>query len=245
MASLRWEARAQAPLAVQGSATITLDHLAGFYNHVLVNGLSTTLRLEAAGPDMFRMPEPATVTIAAVQAGVDITDVALRFQLGWQRPAALPWVELRDVSAALLGGKVMSDGLRFEQAEPRHAVTITVEHIDMQQLLQLEQQQGLGGTGVLDGVIPVTTHADRDTSPGWRLGSASARRHTAVSPRPGHCTEARCSAYAVANGLTSSGEFSLYCAQNSGTVCRRWHALSCGTARREEPGLAGRAPGPL
>lgn len=157
MASLRWDARAvdHGPLAVRGSATIILDHLSGFYNNVLVNGLSTTLRFEAAGPDTFSMPEPAIVTIAAVQAGIDITDVALHFQLGWQPPSALPWVEFRDVSAALLGGKVTSDGLRFERAEPRHALSIKVEHIDMQQLLQLEQQQGLVGTGLLDGVMPV------------------------------------------------------------------------------------------
>lgn len=155
MGSLRWNASAHEALAVQGSATITLDQLSGFYNTVLVQGLSTTLTLEAVGPDMFRMPEPATVTVAAIQAGVDITDVALRLQLGWQPPAALPWVDVRDVRAALLGGKIMSDGLRFEPAEPHQAVAINIEHIDIQQILQLEQQQGLVGTGVLDGMMPV------------------------------------------------------------------------------------------
>jgi hypothetical protein len=138
----RWDTPAHGPLPVQGSATITMDRLSGFYNNVLVNGLSTALRLEASGSDMFRMPEPATVTIAAIQAGVDITEIALRYQ--------------RDLSATFLGGKVMSDGLRFDNTEAPHALTVKVEHIDLQQLLQLEQQQGLVGTGVLDGVIPVT-----------------------------------------------------------------------------------------
>jgi hypothetical protein len=40
-------------------------------------------------------------------------------------------------------------------AHPDQTFTVKVEQLDLQQLLHLEQQKGIEGTGVLDGVIPV------------------------------------------------------------------------------------------
>jgi len=138
------------------SATVTLEQLSGQYQNVLVNGLTTTLKLQTADTDTIVMPEPARVTMAALQTGVELTDLSLHLQLGWQLPATLAWVELRDVSAALFGGRVTSEGLRFDVKHPPPAFAVNVEHLDLQQLLQVEQQKGVEGTGILDGVIPVS-----------------------------------------------------------------------------------------
>jgi dicarboxylate transporter DctA-like protein len=88
---------------------------------------------------------------------VEVTDLSLHLQVGWKPPATLEWVELRDVSATLFGGRVTSAGRRFDVAPPQQefAVQVNVEHLDLGQLLQVEQHRGLAGTGVLDGVIPV------------------------------------------------------------------------------------------
>lgn len=159
LVSLTWSPDARpldhASVLYTGSATLTLEDLSGQYKNVRVNGLTTTLTLHTAEAEAIIMPEPARVTMAALQAGVDVTDLSLHLQLGWQPPATLPWVELRDVSAALFGARLTSAGLRFDSARPEPAFTVNVEHLDLQQLLQVEQHKGLEGTGVLDGVIPV------------------------------------------------------------------------------------------
>ena len=159
LASLTWRPDARpldhASVLYTGSATITLEELSGQYKNVIVNGLTTTLKLHTAEADAIIMPEPARVTMAALQAGVDVTDLSLHVQLGWQPPAPLAWVELRDVSAALFGGRLTSAGLRFDGARPEPAFAVNVEHLDLQQLLQVEQQKGLEGTGILDGIMPV------------------------------------------------------------------------------------------
>ena len=172
MASLTWQPEAQSlePGAVlyTGNATLTLEQLSGQYENVLVQGLTTTLELHTAGADAITMPEPATVTIAALQTGVEVTDVSLQLQLGLRTPATLAWVELRNVSASVLGGRVMSEGLRFEAARPEHTLLVKVEQLDIQQLLQLEQQQSVEGTGFLDGVIPILlTPAGVQVQDGW------------------------------------------------------------------------------
>jgi hypothetical protein len=59
------------------------------------------------------------------------------------------------VNAAVFGGRVTSEGGRLDVAHPDQTFTVKAEQLDLQQLLHLEQQKGMEGTGVLDGVIPV------------------------------------------------------------------------------------------
>src|SRR5262249_55691774 len=148
--------RTWGPEAGSGSATIMLEQLSGQYESMAVNGLTTTLNLQTAGADTFTMPEPARVTIAALQTGVEVTDLSLDLQLGWTPPATLAWVAVSNVSAAVFGGRVTSEGGRFDFSHPDHMLAVKMEQLDLQQLLHLEQQKGIEGTGVLDGVIPVS-----------------------------------------------------------------------------------------
>ena len=82
-----------------------LEQLSGQYESIVVNGLTTTLNLHTAEADTITMPEPARVTIAAVQTGVEVTDLSLDLQLGWTLPTTLEWVALHNVSAAVFGGR--------------------------------------------------------------------------------------------------------------------------------------------
>jgi Dicarboxylate transport len=132
-----------------------LEQLSGQYESIAVNGLTTTLNLQTAGAGTLTMPEPARVTIAAIQTGVEVTDLSLDLQLGLTPPATLDWVALHNVSAAVFGGRVTSEGGRLDFAHPDQTFTVTAEQLELQQLLHLEQQKGMEGTGVLDGVIPV------------------------------------------------------------------------------------------
>jgi hypothetical protein len=158
-ASLTWGpeagSRDRSPVLQTGSATIMLEQLSGQYESMAVNGLTTMLHLQTAGADTWTMPEPARVTMAAIQTGVEVTDLSLDVQFGWILPATLAWVDVRNVHAAVFGGRVTSEGGRLDMAHPDQTLTIKAEQLDLQQLLHLEQQKGLQGTGILDGVIPV------------------------------------------------------------------------------------------
>jgi len=158
-ASLTWGpetgSRDRSPTLQTGSATIMLEQLSGQYESSVVRGLTTTLHLKTAGAATWTMPEPAQVTIAALQTGVEVTDLSLDVQLGWILPATLAWVDVRNVHAAVFGGRVTSEGGRLDMTHPDQTFTLKAEQLDLQQLLHLEQQKGLQGTGILDGVIPV------------------------------------------------------------------------------------------
>ena len=106
-ASLTWGpeagSRDQSPVLQTSSATIRLEQLSGQYESIVVNGLTTTLNLHTAGSDTFTIPEPARVTIAARQTGVEVTDLSLDLQFGWTPPATLEWVALHKVPARRRG----------------------------------------------------------------------------------------------------------------------------------------------
>ena len=172
-ASLTWGpevgSRDQSPVLQTGSATIMLEQLSGQYESIAVNGLTTTLNLHTAGADTLTMPAPARVTIAAIQAGVEITDLSLDLQLGWTSPATLEWVALHNVSAAVFGGRMTSAGVRLDFAHPDQTFPVKVEQFDLQQLLHLGSAEGHGRDRRPGRCHPSYPYADR---------CAGARRHT-------------------------------------------------------------------
>ena len=65
-------------------------------------------------------------------------------------------VQIKDFSSQVLGGTVQSQELVFHSARPQHTLKLHLDGIKVEELLKLEQQEHLQGTGVLDGVIPLT-----------------------------------------------------------------------------------------
>lgn len=137
-----------------GKVTLNVQQLSGTYQGMAARGVTTTLPLHVSNAAI-ALPEATTVTVDAVQAGIDITAVAFTVEGAWRLPASTGGVALQQIRAALLGGQASSAGLRLDTAQPHQMFTVTVEHIDLHSLFQLEQHKGLQGTGLLDGILPV------------------------------------------------------------------------------------------
>lgn len=142
-----------------GTATVVLDQIAGRYREMFINGLTTTLNLQAQGFETITMPQPTKVTIGTVKTGVDLTDIAMTLQLGWNIGTSLPVVEVRDLRSALFGGEVTSEGFRADLSRLPYSLVLKLRRLDLQKILNLEQQKDLQGTGILEGVVPVTITA--------------------------------------------------------------------------------------
>jgi len=66
-----------------------------------------------------------------------------------------PVVSVDDLSAQLLGGQVTGHAIVMDLNRQRNPFTLSVEHLDIEQILALERQEGLSGNGMLDGTIPM------------------------------------------------------------------------------------------
>jgi hypothetical protein len=160
---LAWEPDAQDPahgLVVRsGSGELTLDRLTAQYRETAITGLSTTLSVKTNGRDRLETTRPAAVTIASVNPGVAVTNLSITVQGEWDAREPLPIIEVRDVRCELLGAVVTSQGARADLARPPYSLSLLVRQLDLRQVLNLEQQKGLEGSGLLDGSIPITKTA--------------------------------------------------------------------------------------
>lgn len=139
-----------------GSAEITLDRISAQYREIPIAGVSATLIVRTEGRDRLVTVRPTTVKIASVNPGVEVSNMSMAVEGEWDRREAGPVVEVRDFRCEVLGGTVTSQGVRANPTRPPYAFTVLVKQLDLQKVLSLEQQKGLEGSGILDGVIPVT-----------------------------------------------------------------------------------------
>lgn len=127
---------------------------AGAYEGTKIAGLSTHFKCQSR-EGVLSLPEPVQIRIDSLKSGIEVTDITLTVQPVWGLGRVLEWVALHDMHASLLGGHISSAGLQYVPQQPQQELQVRVEHLDIQQLLQLEQQQSLEGTGHLDGVLPI------------------------------------------------------------------------------------------
>ena len=143
----------------QGRVAIMAKDLDGYYEDIPVEDVNTTITVNATSLDDVTMAGPAQVRIGRVDPGVALENIALTLRLGrlgFGDSAGQPRVDLTDVSAQTLGGRVSSPRISFDPARPSTRFMLKVDGVQLDRLLQLEQQQGLEGSGVLDGSIPIT-----------------------------------------------------------------------------------------
>lgn len=142
-----------------GNTALSISNLSGRYRDIPINGVTSTASLKILPGVTFMMPQPASISIASLNPGVEITNLAMTVQPEWQGDGALSAVSVRDVRWNMFGGEVASPGLKAVLAMPPYTLPLTLRQFDLQRVLNVEQQKGLQGTGVLDGTIPVTVSA--------------------------------------------------------------------------------------
>jgi hypothetical protein len=143
-----------------GTAKIVADKLSGHYRDYRVKEISTTMALRADGLMSIATVQSVPVTIASLQTGVEVTNLATMFQARWKLPNGLPVIDVKDFHCEVLGGTVTSPGLLIDVAKPHYQPTFSLRSLDLAKILSVEQQRGLLGSGRLNGTVPITISPD-------------------------------------------------------------------------------------
>ncbi|HEY6085952.1 MAG TPA: YdbH domain-containing protein, partial [Nitrospira sp.] len=153
-----WETRTpqRTHVITGGRADISLENLTGRYQDFSFRGVNADLHVVEKAPGMIALSQPAAIRIASLNRGVEVAHLELTAQGDWKLNDPFPLVEIRNFRCELLGGVVTSDGARADLAHPPYSATFLARGLDLKEILNLEQQKGLQGTGLLDGTIPVT-----------------------------------------------------------------------------------------
>lgn len=133
-----------------GFRTLTVETADG-----IIEGLSGDVRLDELLP-----PETAgtqTLSAARIMTGVPLEAPSLRFRL--EPTEAGTAVEIERAQGELAKGVVSIDGARFDATASTHAFGIAIKDLSLERLLDDYAMEGMTGTGMLNGVIPVTVSA--------------------------------------------------------------------------------------
>ena len=164
-ADLAWSAggavsaQGQGVVLHPGSVTVQADNLSGIFREIAVQGFSTTLVLRTAGFDQIATRQPAAVTIASVQTGIELSNLKTTVDLNWTLSGAGPVVDVRDIQGELFGGTMTCPAVHIDPAKPPAQWTLSLREIDLAKVLSVEQQKGIEGTGLLNGTLPITLTA--------------------------------------------------------------------------------------
>jgi hypothetical protein len=139
-------------LRYQGGTTVQAAGLSGYVEKILVEGLSVSGTVHKR--KTWVMPEPAMITINTINPGIPVHDISMKAKIIQDDSNDL-LVHIQNVVARTLGGTVAIDELSMDSVKRTSDFTVEVNQFQLDEILKLEQQEGLDGTGVLDGSLPV------------------------------------------------------------------------------------------
>jgi len=127
--------------------------IGGFVKPTIMEGLTT--RVEILGErDTVRIP-PTPLHIKHILSAVGLTDTSLIFSSEPFLQTSVPILSISNAATHLLGGKISLAEARLDPSAATHEVTLQVRGLDLGEILRLEQQETVEGTGTLDGMLPL------------------------------------------------------------------------------------------
>lgn len=126
-----------------GAVDLTLQTRAA-----LIDRLNAAVRIE--GPWPLRIPSGQLLSMARLDFGLELTNGLVRYAL---RDDGVVVIDAAEWEFA--GGSLRSDG-EFDLGAEEQQMTLTVRDVDLAELLELVNLDGLSGTGRLNGEIPLS-----------------------------------------------------------------------------------------
>ena len=132
---------------------VDFKEMGGFFKPTIMQGLTT--RVEILGEDeTLRIPS-TPLHIRNIQSAVGLIETSLLFSTGTFHQSSVPTLSITNMSTHLLGGKVSLKNAVIDPSATTHEVTLQVRGLDLGEVLRLEQQEAVKGTGTLDGTLPL------------------------------------------------------------------------------------------
>ena len=136
---------------LQGS--VDFKDISGFVKPTIMEGLTT--RVEILGErDTFRIP-PTPIHIRHIHSAVDLTDTSFILSSKTFPQTSPPILSIANAASHLLGGRISLSEAWIDPSATTHDLNLQVHGLDLGEILRLEQQETVKGTGSLDGALPL------------------------------------------------------------------------------------------
>jgi hypothetical protein len=132
---------------------VDFKEMGGFITPTIIEGLTT--RVEILGKDETLRIPTTPVHIKNIQSTVGMTKTSFLFSTETFPETSLPTLSIFNMSTHLLGGKVSLPEIVIDPSATTYEATLQVRGLDLREVLELEQQKTVKGTGTLDGMLPL------------------------------------------------------------------------------------------
>jgi len=132
---------------------VDFKEMGGFLTPTIMEGLTTRVEILGEGKTL-RIPT-TPVRIRNIQSAVELTETSLLFSTSTFRQTSIPTLSITNMSTHLLGGQVSLSEAVIDSSATTHEVPLQVRGLDLSEVIGLEQQETVKGTGTLDGILPL------------------------------------------------------------------------------------------
>ena len=132
---------------------VDLNGIGGFFKPTIIEGLTTHVEILGNGGSLQIPPTP--LRIKNIQSAVTATETSLLLSADPFPPASIPAFSIKNLRTHLLGGTVSTAHVTIDPQGETHEVPLQVSGLDLNEVLRLEQQETVKGTGTLDGTLPL------------------------------------------------------------------------------------------
>jgi len=138
---------------LQMTGVLNLKKVTGLYNKITFDNVAAELPVGFDGG--FYTHNEAHLSIEKTDIGFPVQQTAARFLLNKTTRGVVPIVKVKHFKTHLLDGEVSTEPFEFDLAREKNNIPVHVSGLSLAKLIELEQQEGVTGTGVLDGQIPL------------------------------------------------------------------------------------------
>ena len=138
-------------------STLTMQNVSGSHDEITFAGLAGSF--DAKGGDELHIKARQGLSLAKLDIGAPVTDISLQAEIFLPKDGK-PKVKIADLLLHVLGGKMNGKQIELDLAREQNPFTLQVSGVDLEELLKLEQKEGLFGSGIIDGELPLVLTGD-------------------------------------------------------------------------------------
>lgn len=128
-------------------------NLSGFYDENIFIGLNAEGDLEDIHG--LKTLRPVKVNISEINSGFAVKSISFRVNYVSDKRSKDPVFYLHDVVGNAFEGKLYSSKILFDASKEKNSFIVNLKGLSIKKLLELDKQQEIDGTGVIDGHLPI------------------------------------------------------------------------------------------
>ncbi|MGH1542812.1 MAG: intermembrane phospholipid transport protein YdbH family protein [Arenicella sp.] len=135
------------------NARIQLQDIGGVYDEIYFSGVQADLAMQLYPSIQTRQTQ--SLQIAAIDAGIPLTETVLDFSLDKPAKGDLPMLTIKHLRSSVLDGSVVVNDAVYDLDKPVNRLLVELDEVDVDRLVQLNQLDDIEATGRISGRLPV------------------------------------------------------------------------------------------